>query len=62
MNWAALGAASGAYAEGSRECPEVAAVLEEHQSFRDELEFPKLAEQLIYQFNIKVLLILSNIW
>ena len=51
MDWAAMGAASSAYAEASRARSEVAALLEEHQRFRDELEFQKWVEELIYQFN-----------
>jgi hypothetical protein len=51
MDYAAMGAASSAYAEASRARSEVAALLEEHQRFRDELEFQKWVEELIYQFN-----------
>jgi pantoate kinase len=51
MSWTAMGAASSAYAEASRARSEVAALLEDHQRFRNELEFQKWTEELIYQFN-----------
>ena len=62
MDWAAMGAASGAYGAASSAYEEairarlaVAALLEEHQRFRDELEFQKWVEELIYQFTVNTL-------
>ncbi len=51
MNWATKWAASSAYTEASRAGSEIATLLEDYQRFRDELEFQKWVEELIYQFN-----------
>jgi hypothetical protein len=62
MDWAAMGMASGAYGAASSAYEEairarlsVAALWEEHQRFRDELEFQKWVEELIYQFTVNTL-------
>jgi len=57
LDYAAMGAASSAYAEASRARAEVAALWEENQRLREDLdsqkyerEFQKWAEEMIYQF------------
>jgi hypothetical protein len=58
MDWAAMGMASGAYGAASSAYEEairarltVDGLWKEHQRLRDELEFQKWVEELIYQFN-----------
>jgi hypothetical protein len=66
MDWAAMGMASGAYAESTRARIEVADLWEEHQRLRDDIdsqrydrEFQKWVEELIYQFS-KIVKTISN--
>jgi hypothetical protein len=58
MDWATMGAVSSAYAEAARARTEVAALWEENQRLREDLdsqkyerEFQKWVEELIYQFS-----------
>ncbi len=66
MDWAAMGMASGAYAEASRARAEVAALWEENQRLRNDINnekyernFQKWIEELIYQFD-KTVKIIAN--
>ena len=51
MDWMALGAASGAYAEASRARSEVEALWVANQRLQGELETQKWVEELIYRFD-----------
>ena len=50
MDWAAMGMASGAYAEASRAQDGVNQLWDEIQHLRDNIDRQKWAEELIYQF------------